>query len=758
MSDFHEVEASDGVRWSWNVWPSSRLEATRMVVPLGCLYTPLKPIENLPVLEYEPVVCKGSCPSVLNPFCRVDYKTKVWVCPFCFQRNNLPPNYDGITEDYMPTELIPNCTTVEYQLPRSPAGPPVFLWVIDTCLDESELQALKESLLQAVNMIATTAPNALLGLITYGTNVQIHELGYEHCAKAYSFSGKKDLEPKVLHELLGLGTLQRGRTQQAAKDGRSATSRFLLPVQEYSIQTVIEQLAMDPWPIEHGMRPQRCTGVAISLAVALLETNMPNTGARVMLFTSGPCSVGPGQVVAKELLEPMRSHHDIDKETSNTKHVNKALKHYTAIAKRAVAAGHVVDVFACSLDQVGLMEMKALPEKTGGYVVMSESFTGNIFKQSFKAVFNRDSTDQFLRMSFGATLEVLTSNEFKVCGAIGNCSSLGKKSSNVGETEIGAGNTNAWAISGLDEEATLAVYFEVSNQANTPVQPGQQRFVQFMTSYQHASGQYRLRVTTLAHQWADSTQMTEIARGFDQEAAAVLMARIAAHKTLTEESFDILRWIDRMLIRLMSKFAEYKNDDPTSFRLSHKFSIYPQFMFHMRRSQFLQVFGNSPDETAYNRLILTRESCTNSLIMIQPTLLAYSFDGPPVPVLLDVASISPDKILLLDTFFQVIVFHGETIAAWRNQGYHETADHQNFRDLLHAPKQDAAQLLQERFPVPMYVECDQYGSQARFLLAKLNPSATHNTNGDNNTSDFLFTDDVSLQVFMDHLKRLAVQS
>ena len=39
---------------------------------------------------------------------------------------------------------------------------------------------------------------------------------------------------------------------------------------------------------------------------------------------------------------------------------------------------------------------------------------------------------------------------------------------------------------------------------------------------------------------------------------------------------------------------------------------------------------------------------------------------------------------------QVIVFHGETIAAWRNQGYHETADHQNFRDLLHAPKQDAA--------------------------------------------------------------------
>ena len=154
--------------------------------------------------------------------------------------------------------------------------------------------------------------------------------------------------------------------------------------------------------------------------------------------------------------------------------------------------------------------------------------------------------------------------------------------------------------------------------------------------------------------------------------------------------------------------------------------------------------------------------------------------------------------------WQVIVFHGETISAWRRQGYHESGEHASFRELLNAPKEDAHMLLQERFPVPMYVECDQYGSQARlinrfikflmnrfikrlmnrfikrlmnrfikrlmnrfineadgsqarFLLAKLNPSVTHNsTTGQG--SDFLFTDDVSLQVFMEHLKKLAVQS
>jgi protein transport protein SEC23 len=38
----HQNEDRDGVRMSWNVWPSSKLEAAKLVVPLACLYTPLK--------------------------------------------------------------------------------------------------------------------------------------------------------------------------------------------------------------------------------------------------------------------------------------------------------------------------------------------------------------------------------------------------------------------------------------------------------------------------------------------------------------------------------------------------------------------------------------------------------------------------------------------------------------------------------------------------------------------------------------------
>jgi len=58
-----------------------------------------------------------------------------------------------------------------------------------------------------------------------------------------------------------------------------------------------------------------------------------------------------------------------------------------------------------------------------------------------------------------------------------------------------------------------------------------------------------------------------------------------------------------------------------------------------RESPGVQVFGNSPDETAYCRLILNKETVAEALTAIQPTLMAHSLHSPVSPVLLDVSSI-----------------------------------------------------------------------------------------------------------------------
>ncbi len=64
--------------------------------------------------------------------------------------------------------------------------------------------------------------------------------------------------------------------------------------------------------------------------------------------------------------------------------------------------------------------------------------------------------------------------------------------------------------------------------------------------------------------------------------------------------------------------------------------------------------------------------------MIQPQLTAYHFNGPPEPVLLDVSSILPERVLLLDAYFYVVVFHGTTIAQWRKAEYHLQPEHVAF--------------------------------------------------------------------------------
>uniref|UniRef100_A0A8B9JE81 Protein transport protein SEC23 n=1 Tax=Astyanax mexicanus TaxID=7994 RepID=A0A8B9JE81_ASTMX len=718
-------EDRDGVRFSWNVWPSSRLEATRMVVPVASLFTPLKERPDLPPIQYEPVLCsRATCRAVLNPLCQVDYRAKLWACNFCYQRNQFPPTYAGISEVNQPAELLPQFSTIEYVVQRGPQMPLNFLYVVDTCMEDEDLQALKESLQMSLSLLP---PTALVGLITFGRMIQVHELGCEGISKSYVFRGTKDLNAKQLQEMLGLtkpAAAQAGRGPQQPQAPPS--NRFLQPVQkiDMNLTDLLGELQRDPWPVTQGKRPLRSLGVALSIAVGLLECTFPNTGARIMTFIGGPATQGPGMVVGDELKTPIRSWHDIEKD--NAKFMKKATKHYEALANRAAANGHIIDIYACALDQTGLAEMKCCTNYTGGYMVMADSFNTSLFKQTFQRVFTKDVQGSF-KMAFAGTLEIKTSREIKISGAIGPCTSLNAKGPCVSENEIGTGGTCQWKICGLDSNTTLAIYFEVVNQHNAPIPQGGRGAIQYVTQYQHSSGQRRIRVTTIARNWADAqTQIQNIAASFDQEAAAILMARLAVYRAESEEGPDVLRWLDRQLIRLCQKFGDYHKDDPNSFRFSETFSLYPQFMFHLRRSPFLQVFNNSPDESSYYRHHFMRQDLTQSLIMIQPILYAYSFSGPPEPVLLDSSSILPDRILLMDTFFQILIYHGETVSQWRKAGYQDMPEYENFRHLLQAPVDDAQEILHSRFPMPRYIDTEHGGSQARFLLSKVNPSQTHN--------------------------------
>lgn len=638
----------------------------------------------------------------------------------------------------------------------------VFLFVVDTCAIEEELGFLKSALLQVLGMVPE---NCLIGLITFGTYIQVHELGFAQIPKVHVFKGSKEVtKDQVLDQMGFFAKRPRPSTGVIAgvRDGLSQESiaRFLLPASdcEFVLNSILEELQKDPWPVPSDQRAARCTGTALSVASHLLGICVPGCGARIMAFLGGPSTEGPGAIVSKNLSEPMRSHKDLDKDS--VPHYHKAVKFYGELSKQLVHQGHVLDVFACALDQVGVAELKVAIEKTGGLLVLAESFGHSVFKESLRRIFQ--SGDHNLGLSSNGIFEISCSKDIKIQGIIGPCASLEKKGPLCSETVIGQGNTTAWKMCGLDKTTSLCLIFDVVKKECSDAiaqSENNQFYFQFLTYYQHGSGQMRLRATTLSRRWiAGPGSKEELISGFDQEAAAVVMARQVSFKMENEAEFDPIRWLDKSLIHICSRFGEYQKDSPSSFTLSPRFSIFPQFMFNLRRSQFVQVFNNSPDETAHFRMILNRENVANSVVMIQPSLISYSFHSGPEPALLDVASIAADRILLLDSYFTVVIFHGSTISQWRKAGYHEQPEHQAFTQLLQAPREDADAIIKERFPVPRLVICDQHGSQARFLLAKLNPSATYNSDVPAVPGgDILFTDDVSFEVFLDHLQRLAVQ-
>lgn len=144
---------ADGVQFTWNMWPHSKVDAQRLVVPLAAFFTPLK-VPSFVVLTIigmdindslfrsaqlifllnrqsnmiryfarrllarQSSIHFGTNTSIFGSrlFSFVDYRAKNWTCALCNQRNPFPPHYAAIAENNQPPELYPQFSTIEYTL------------------------------------------------------------------------------------------------------------------------------------------------------------------------------------------------------------------------------------------------------------------------------------------------------------------------------------------------------------------------------------------------------------------------------------------------------------------------------------------------------------------------------------------------------------------------------------------------------------------------------------------------------------------
>lgn len=687
-------------------------------------------------------------------------------------------------------------TTVEYSTNKFNNLPPIFIYVIDTCFETEDIEDAYESLKGSLVVSLSLLPeNALVGLISYGKNVQIHNLAPNNSGRSinYSFNGSKEYNLEEFRKALGIIDSNIRSGQKSGELFGNIGKQFLQPINmvEYEVTNIIDTLVTNTFPrATKKERPYRAIGSAINIASLLLSSLLGTygtNGGHLMCFTGGACTYGPGQIVGNQLREPLRSHHDIEtsKQSTLAKNIKlpqstnytvnyslvlKAKEFYKTITQHLVKLGISCSYFVGSYDQVGLWEMDEVCRKTGGVIIMSDSFNTSIFKQSFLKFFKKHAETNVLESGLNAVLEIKVENDLQIQGLIGNAIGMPIKASSdqfVSKTSVkGEGKTNTWKLCHMNPQSTYAIYFD---KLDTPLAKAM-TLIQYITRYQHASGETIIRVTTVPITVVNDTDIGRLEMDFDQEAAVVTIARDVVNRLEVEtiKPMEIIKEIDKMTIEFCTRFAQYTKGVVTSFMLSNKFAFLPHFIFHLRRSPFISVFNNSPDETSFVRHILMHEDTNNCLIMIQPTLLSYHIDkfgsedengvanDEPEPVLLDSVSLIKNGILLLDTFFHILIYHGSQVAEWRKLGYHEMEGYEHFKLFLEAPKKEALEILMDRFPLPRFIDCDEGGSQARFLMAKLNPSSSYSSNPNifyGGQTDVL-TDDLSMQLFMDHIQRV----
>ena len=109
--------------------------------------------------------------------------------------------------------------------------------------------------------------------------------------------------------------------------------------------------------------------------------------------------------------------------------MKNAIKFYSGIGDRSSSLGIVIDLFISSLDQVGLLESKICADKTGGIILMIDSFKNSVFKQSFNKYFEvKESEDgngqPHFKFGSRGILQLQCSKELKICGVIGSCVSM----------------------------------------------------------------------------------------------------------------------------------------------------------------------------------------------------------------------------------------------------------------------------------------------------------------------------------------------
>lgn len=630
---------------------------------------------------------------------------------------------------------------------------------VDLCMLAKDMEGLKRGLRAAVEALDWT--NTRVVLASFSRNLFVHlNPGASRFTRQVTISCSNKID-----HLLGLLGHKKASTASTGAPGYSQElEQKLFFSDKEALLKSIESLRTDFWISPTNERPQRASGRCLEIMVQLLTT-LKVKGARFIGFLSGPGTVSNGRVAQLPLSSFIRKAVDLEKNKDVQKICVSAIEFYDNLAAKFVANEFIFDLFAHSLDQFGLYEMKNLLGYTGGTVYLDEEFEDVRFDETLLKHLSKEKQTVFLEndeaevvesglnLMSEVRLDIRLSRQLRVIGCLGNVRSLKEKSQSqmIGTNTFGQGNTTAWYAGSMDFDSTYTFLLEIAEKQRAKgFKHHSHVHFQIMAQFKHPNGQRVLRVITMERPMVNYRKPLEMLDYVDQLSVVISVAKIAGLRSLTQDSRMVTRFVDKTLINIMKKF-QLNGSIPAPLNLL------PQYFYYLRKSVFVLKFGTSLDEMVYFRLVLMRESTSNCMVMIQPQVLQYSInDEEAVAVLPDSSCMRKDVVLLADTYFNFVIWQGLNIKQWVDEGYHLKPEFSNVATLVEAPDKDIEFINEERFFVSKVIRCHFGSPNERILKAKLNPEKVKSDGLETSVNEIeesgnFISDEASLSDFMSKL-------
>ena len=430
-------------------------------LPFGFAWTPMAASgdsQKMPIIECSngslpPVLCLA-CLAYINPFAEIDEETGTWSCPLCGHENALPGK-ETLESSHIMTALTSTC--VEYRQMVSKPEPYeeekkydghygnhnedeedscTYLLVVDENLSPKDGQAIvpaMEAILKEQKSSSNPEdayPKTRIGLVVFGKNISIYQLGLSGLASADIYQPSeldeendddefdKNMERRSyiaevqsgdftslrnsLSSIFGIAVDENddassSQTQTSRLDVLKHKRAARLRKEENSNDDNTNTAAKSPWVKRREESPsgypKRCTGKALQCALDLVSvstsTSKSSRTSRIIMFTNGCPNSGDGSVVnPKDCLVKLKNkkgkratHSNVD-----TNMLQKAVKYFDKTANVAVSFGIGVDVICCGVAELALPVYQAMVEPSGGYVLPLVTLDTPQLKQDLKFI------------------------------------------------------------------------------------------------------------------------------------------------------------------------------------------------------------------------------------------------------------------------------------------------------------------------------------------------------------------------------------